>query len=137
MRKTLNARRRGRGLGALVAFAACCASLRDANAERITRGGRCTGELYGVALRGAVQLEYLAEPGWETISGNFGGRGTRLHFEAQLHNGVGPGRMWYSGKPHRPTDIELTLRPGGFTLRRGHGVDAVFACQSPTFPLNG
>jgi hypothetical protein len=135
MPKSMNARQCGRRvLGMLVALGACCTSLRDANAERITRGGRCTGELDGVALRGAVQLEHLAEPGWETMSGNFGGRGIRLHFEAHLHNGTGPGRMWDKAKHHGPMHIEVTLRRGGFTLRRGQGFDAVFECKDPSFP---
>jgi hypothetical protein len=135
MRQSFNFRSRGRrGVGLLIVFAACCASLRDASAERITRGARCTGDLHGVALHGAIQLEHLAEPEWETISGNFRGRGTRLRFEAQIHNGAGTGRMWDLGKPNRSAHIELTLHQGGFALRWAQDVHAVFACEGPTFP---
>jgi hypothetical protein len=128
------ARQRGRrALGMLVALA-CCTALRDANAERITRGGRCTAELEGVARRGAVQLEHLAEPAWETMAGNFEGRGIRLHFEAQIHNGTGTGRMWDKAKHQGPMHIEVALRHGGFTLRRGPGFRRRVRVQGAVLP---
>jgi hypothetical protein len=130
MCRDLNGRRLVRaGLGVLLILGMHGASFPDAHAERITRGGRCTGELDSVALRGAVRLEHLAETGWETMSGNFRARGSRMQFDAYLHDGVGTGRMWETLGQKDPTNIEVTLRSGGFALRTGQGSIARFECQ--------
>jgi hypothetical protein len=119
-----------RGLGALLVLGACCA-LHEAHAERTVRGARCSGELAGEALRGAIRLEHLAERGFEAMSGHFNGNGNgrRLELEVLLQDGVGNGRLWEAAPSGRAWPIDVQLRGSELSLRTHGGARGRFACE--------
>jgi hypothetical protein len=122
-------------IGAGLTIAACLvgsvhwAALPEANAALIVRGGRCTGSLGGKALRGAVELEPLAEPQVERMLGNFTAPGTRIRFEAYLRDGKGTGRLWNTAGPQRVTNLTVDLRSDGFSLHPDGGTPTRFECR--------
>jgi hypothetical protein len=93
------------------------------------RGGRCTGELDGKVLRGAITIRTVAMPEIEHVVGNFASRQLRVELEAYLQKGSGSGTLRYMGAPPHITNVDVELRRGGFILRTHAGSKSLFSCN--------